>query len=671
MDKHTLKSVLWSAACIFLWASLMCGRAAAGAVSEDLPIHEKLEWSLEVRFEALKAGKQGTAERAGSRADALLSKLNAKGLKAERAAAGGADYVVRASGKDVPEDLRTLLYDGAKPEFDLLGGETEMEIDCSAPGKDSLVLVLESNRSTGYVWQVAPDSGMKQSAPHVYERHTQGYGFPERQTIRLAPSGSAPVKLVYRRPWEDSTPTRRLKLRMERLPATLDLSNPGSPSGAAPALKGIVHSEVFPVIARDALPAHFDWREKGIVPPVRDQGNCGSCWAFGTVGIMESSLMLNGTASQDLSEQFLISCNVSGWDCSGGWTAHAYHYDTAGKSQTTIGAVQESAKPYKAANGTCGPNYVKPYSLTGWQFITGSEYTMPTVDQLKSAIYAYGPITAGVCAGLAWDSYSGGVFTIDETSTCCDPVSDPCTNHQIILVGWDDAGQYWILRNSWGAGWGDGGYMYIGYGLSRVGEGPSWVTTNPGLCSYVITPSSALSFGAGGGSTTVKIGVTGTDCAKPQVVVSGGSDWLGYSWLSYKNNTGSLKIKAAATAASKERTGTITIGGAVLNVAQKGRPCSFGLVRPWSASYRRGPHTGNTFMVTTRPSDCEWTASAVTPGDTWIHITSGITGTGTGNVTYDVDANPGRSRTGKIRVDLTSRAGLARGFNIIQWNNAE
>jgi len=665
MRRRTSKSVLWLVLCVGIWTFLLSGPVTARSAGEGPASGERIEWALEIRFAA-----PGTSanQDAAQRAAALASKLNGKGLKAGKAVADNGDHMVRVSGEGTVEGLRTFLYSGAEPDFYLPGGVTEMEIEGSAPEKDDLTLVLESNRSTGYVWQVAAGSGMKQSAPHVYERHTPGYGFPERQTVRLAASGGTPAKLVYKRPWEDSTPTRKLVLRLERLPATLDLSDPRSPVGQAPALKGLINPEAFPKISADALPAHFDWREKGILPPVRDQGNCGGCWAFGTVGIMESSLMLNGAASQDLSEQFLISCNASGWNCSGGWTAHAYHYNTPGKSQSTIGAVDESAKPYTATNGTCKTNYIKPYALTGWQFITGSEYTMPTVDQLKSAIYTYGPITAGVCAGDGWDWYSGGVFTTDETSACCDPVTDPCTNHQIILVGWDDADQYWILRNSWGPGWGDRGYMYIRYGISRVGEGPSWVTTNPGLCSYKITSPSSVSFGTGGGSATVKIGVTGTGCAQPQVAIGSGSDWLDYSWLSYKDNSGSLRIKAAATTNSKERTGTVTIGGGTaLNVTQKGKPCFFGFFKPLGAFYKGDSHAGNTFTVTARPSDCEWTASAVSPADTWIHITSGITGTGGGSVSYDVDANPGKNRAAKIRVDLTSQAGVSRSFSIFQW----
>jgi C1A family cysteine protease len=219
------------------------------------------------------------------------------------------------------------------------------------------------------------------------------------------------------------------------------------------------------------LPTSWDYRTRGIVPAVRDQGSCGGCWSFGTVGVMESAIKKAGGPLTDLSEQFLISCNSSGWDCDGGLTAHKYHYNTLSKNQTQIGAVLESVKPYTATNGTCSVTYNHPYRLSNWTFITGSEWTMPTVTQIKNAIYAYGPITAGVCVGPAFSSYSGGVFSTNET------VCNGSTNHQIILVGWDDATSSWILRNSWKSSWGENGYMRIRWNTSRVGEGTSWVTT--------------------------------------------------------------------------------------------------------------------------------------------------------------------------------------------------
>ena len=132
---------------------------------------------------------------------------------------------------------------------------------------------------------------------------------------------------------------------------------------------------------------------------LRDQGNCGSCWAFGTVGAMESALAKAGYGIQNLSEQFLNDCNTVNWSCAnGGDTAHMYHFNTLGRNQTQVGAVLESADPYKAMDSTCG-TYSHPYQLSGWDFVTtGGVWNMPTVDQIKTAIYTYGPITSTVCA---------------------------------------------------------------------------------------------------------------------------------------------------------------------------------------------------------------------------------------------------------------------------------
>ena len=159
---------------------------------------------------------------------------------------------------------------------------------------------------------------------------------------------------------------------------------------------------------------------------------------------------------------------------------HKYHYDTLGKNQTTIGAVYETDKPYTAMNGRCRVNYNKPYALSTGHSLLAVSTLSPQTTRSKSAIYTYGPITAGVCAGSGWDAYSGGVFSTNETSQC-----GGSTNHQIILVGWNDSEQYWILRNSWGTGWGIDGYMHIKYGVSRVGEGTSWVTATSDSTSVV------------------------------------------------------------------------------------------------------------------------------------------------------------------------------------------
>ncbi len=479
LTKKSMRNIL--GACVgfivFVGAAAGMVEAASGGGSDG---SIAVQWSLEARLPVPESDVTEMGLRAAtSSVQSLVSRLNARGVKTEVVtsanAAGGLTHTLLATGEGDVTTFRAILHGASKPELDLLGGVTELELDAAVVGSD-LDLILESNLSTGYRWRAVSGSAMVERLPSLYEKHTLGYGVPDRQTIRLTRTGTTgSIKLVYSRSWEQSPATKKLRVKLSALPTALDLSNPDSPAGSVMAQKSTTRKGTFPVAPAGGLPASFDWRDNGgygIVPAVRDQGACGSCWAFGTVGIMESALWKQGIANQDLSEQYLISCNLDGFDCNGGLTAHKYHYDTLGKNQTVVGAVYETDKPYTQSNGSCYSDYSKPYALSGWAFITPTEFDVPTDEEIKNAIYAYGPITAGVCAGDGWDSYSGGLFSTDETSYC-----GGSTNHQIILVGWDDPGQYWILRNSWGSGWGDGGYMYIKYGMSRVGEGTSWVTT--------------------------------------------------------------------------------------------------------------------------------------------------------------------------------------------------
>jgi Papain family cysteine protease len=173
--------------------------------------------------------------------------------------------------------------------------------------------------------------------------------------------------------------------------------------------------------------------------------------------------------------------------------------------------VLEGDDPYTPQDIKCSTAYNHPYKLSGWQFIVSSEFTMPTVEQIKNAIYTYGPVTAGVCADNGWYSYTSGVYT---------PTRNDCqgsTDHQIILVGWEDANQSWILRNSWGSSWGENGYMHIHWDASgttsRVGEGTSWVAwtspgpvpfgkNNPASASFNQPTDPVLSWGASSDATT-------------------------------------------------------------------------------------------------------------------------------------------------------------------------
>jgi len=236
-----------------------------------------------------------------------------------------------------------------------------------------------------------------------------------------------------------------------------------------------------------ALPSSYDWRAVGL-PPVRNQGGCGSCWAFGTVGALESQIMIQSGSAVDLSEQYLVSCNESGWDCGGGWWAHDYHDWRMPIGETKAGAVLEADFPYVASNATCNSPYDHPYRIDNWSYVPGNEND---IDEIKQAIYQYGPVAAAVAVGLAFQGYSEGVFDNDESGSVG-------INHAIVLVGWDDAYSWdgetygvWILRNSWGSGWGEGGYMYITYGTSRVGYSANYVEYAGAPEFRLVTPENA------------------------------------------------------------------------------------------------------------------------------------------------------------------------------------
>ena len=218
------------------------------------------------------------------------------------------------------------------------------------------------------------------------------------------------------------------------------------------------------------LPDTFDWRDiNGVdyTTPIKNQGSCGSCWAFGTIGPLECNIKYIDGIEVDLSEQWLVSCNQDGWSCNGGWWAHDYHMWKTDPCDDT-GAVLESDFPYVASDAPCNCPYPHEYLIDDWAFI-GSEYGIPSVDSIKQAIMDYGPVSAAVYVNSAFQAYSGGIF---------DGCSSGQVNHAVVLVGWDDnqgSNGVWFLRNSWGTNWGEDGYMRIPYECSSIGYSACYV----------------------------------------------------------------------------------------------------------------------------------------------------------------------------------------------------
>jgi C1A family cysteine protease len=480
------------------------------------PVHAQtapggFSWEYQLDFPA------DSPEGARQAADSVIPRLADQGVTTQLEPLTGSMYRLSMAGSQGLDQLRQTVFSPLLANF--TGGVIELEVDMPVTDLLDIPFKLETNITTGFNWELAGSSGVSfsQSGDPVYTTRSRGYGVPGLETMLLHPqfSGNAAIQLVYRRAFQpDEAATRHLYLHLETQALELDLSDP-NPTILAPLTSpGDVPQGPNPIDQipqRGVLPSSWDWRTYGIVTPIRDQGGCGGCWAFGTVGVMESAILKSGGPATDLSEQFLISCNTSGWSCSGGWTAHYWHYDTLGKNQTTLGAVLETDKPYTQTNGTCSLIVNHPYKLSGWEFIVATETTMPTVDAIKNAIYTYGPITAGVCADSGWDNYHSGVYN---------PATNACsggTNHQIDIVGWNDSTSSWIVRNQWGASWGESGYMELAYDTtgthSRVGEGTSWVTwtsplpgpfvkSGPANGSFNQTANPTLSWSASSGAST-------------------------------------------------------------------------------------------------------------------------------------------------------------------------
>lgn len=196
-----------------------------------------------------------------------------------------------------------------------------------------------------------------------------------------------------------------------------------------------------------ALPAAIDWRDKGMVNPVKNQANCGSCWAFSTIASLESNYAISFGKLQQLSEQQLVDCSTSygNHGCNGGLMDNAFKYIEK-KGVTT-----EASYPYKAVDQQC--NTSAEGQPAAW---VDSYFDIPrkSNDQLKSSA-AKRVVSVAIHANPIV-SYKSGVFH----SYCGTQL-----NHGVAVVGYGNDSSsgldYWIVRNSWGQSWGNNGYIWM------------------------------------------------------------------------------------------------------------------------------------------------------------------------------------------------------------------
>jgi C1A family cysteine protease len=215
------------------------------------------------------------------------------------------------------------------------------------------------------------------------------------------------------------------------------------------------------------VPTSVDWRTKGAVTPIKDQGECGCCWAFSAVASMEGAVKISTGKLVSLSEQELVDCDVNGMDqgCEGGEMDDAFEFVVDNGGLTT-----ESKYPYTGSDGTCNSDEAKndAASITGYEDVPANDET-----SLRKAV-ANQPVSVAVDGGdNLFRFYKGGVL-----SGACGTELD----HGIAAVGYGVAGdgtKFWLMKNSWGTSWGEAGYIRMERDIAD----------DEGLCGLAMQPS--------------------------------------------------------------------------------------------------------------------------------------------------------------------------------------
>jgi subtilisin-like proprotein convertase family protein/putative hemolysin len=265
-------------------------------------------------------------------------------------------------------------------------------------------------------------------------------------------------------------------------------------------------------------PSSFDWRNysgQNWMTSVKNQGSCGSCWAFSAVGVVEAIYNIgtgNPSLDLNLSEEYLVADCLLGNSCCGGWMDSAFAFIKSGgiPDENCLQYVDQSG--CTCSGGTCDSNCAHSGSgicsdaacsdrCSDWQsrLQTIDAYGGVSSSQsaIKQAVVDDGPLSVAMGIG----SYYGGYFDGD-IYRCTNP-NGPGVNHGVIIAGYSDAGGYWIVKNSWGTSWGEAGYFKVGYGECAIENYVSYAVPGAPPGQYELTMQASP---PAGGTTDPSVG---------------------------------------------------------------------------------------------------------------------------------------------------------------------
>ena len=233
-----------------------------------------------------------------------------------------------------------------------------------------------------------------------------------------------------------------------------------------------IEDRTFTIYDESSNDMTVNWVEAGAVTPVKDQGQCGSCWSFSSTGALEGEHFIKTGDLLSFSEQQLVSCSKLNLGCNGGNQSLAFKYWKTHKAEL------ESTYPYVSGTGQNPECAYDEGSATSVEVTSNGFVTQDSVSQMKAAL-AVQPLSVSIEADKrVFQTYTSGVLDSDQCGTQLD--------HAVLTVGWGNDAEtgldYWLVKNSWNTTWGDQGYIKLaivdGQGICGVQMGPLTVESN-------------------------------------------------------------------------------------------------------------------------------------------------------------------------------------------------